>query len=68
MNTLKFRTNAKCGGCTAKIDVELAKILPAGSWTFDLSSPDKTLTVTSDRSAQEIVAAVQAAGYSASVL
>lgn len=66
MKKLKFRTSAKCGGCTAKIDGELTKILPAGSWSFDLSSPDKTLTVTdSPVEAAKIAQAVQAAGYRA---
>ena len=66
MRKLKFRTSAKCGGCTAKIDGELSKVLPAGSWSFDLSSPDKTLTVTdSPVGVPEIVRAVQAAGYRA---
>lgn len=66
MKNLKFRTSAKCAGCTAKIDGELAKILPAGSWSFDLSSPDKTLTVTgSPVEAAKIAQAVQAAGYRA---
>lgn len=66
MKNLKFRTSAKCGGCTAKIDGELSKILPAGSWSFDLSSPDKTLTVAdSPVEAAKIAQAVQAAGYRA---
>lgn len=66
MGKLKFRTSAKCGGCTAKIDGELSKILPAGSWSFDLSSPDKTLTVMdSPVEAAKIAQAVQAAGYRA---
>lgn len=66
MKNLKFRTSAKCSGCTAKIDGELSKILPAGSWSFDLSNPDKTLTVTdSPVGAEKIAQAVQAAGYRA---
>lgn len=66
MKTLSFRTNAKCAGCVAKIDAELGKLLPAGSWSFDLSSPGKTLAVTAENiSARQIVEAVAAAGYKA---
>lgn len=69
MKTLSFRTNAKCAGCTAKIDTELGKLLPQGSWSFDLSSPDRTLTVTdAPVSPGEIIAAVTAAGYRAELL
>lgn len=66
MKTLSFRTNAKCAGCTAKIDLELGKLLPQGSWSFDLASPDRTLTVTdSPAAAADIIAAVAATGYRA---
>lgn len=66
MKTLSFRTNAKCTGCTAKIDAELEKLLPQGSWSFDLASPERTLTVTgSPVAAADIIAAVTTAGYRA---
>ena len=69
MNQLKFRTNAKCSGCTAKIDAELSKLLPAASWSFDLSSPDRTLTVAAGSvTADRIAAAVETAGYRAELL
>ncbi len=68
MKTQKFKTNAKCGGCTAKIDTELSKILPSGTWSFDLSSPDKVLSVKTDIPSGDIVKAVENAGYKAAVL
>ena len=69
MKQFVFRTNAKCSGCTAKIDAALSLLLSAGSWSFDLSSPDRTLTVTdAPVSAQKSVEAVQAAGYRAELL
>lgn len=69
MKQYVFRTNAKCSGCTARIDATLSPLLTAGSWSFDLSSPDRTLTVTdAPVSAQKIVEAVQSAGYRAELL
>ena len=69
MKQFVFRTNAKCCGCTARIDASLSPLLSAGSWSFDLSSPDRTLTVTdAPVSAQKIVEAVQSAGYRAELL
>ena len=65
MKQFVFRTNAKCSGCTAKIDAALSPLLTAGNWSFDLSSPDRTLTVTD---APKIVEAVQSAGYRAELL
>lgn len=68
MKTLRFKTNAKCGGCVAGIGKELDKILSAEQWSVDLASPDRVLTVTSDRTADEIRAAVEAAGFRAESL
>ena len=69
MNKLIFRTNAKCAGCTAKIDIELGKSFPQANWSFDLSSPERTLTVTGqDISAERIIEAVASAGYRAEIL
>ena len=64
-----FSSNAKCSGCTARIDASLSPLLSAGSWSFDLSSPDRTLTVTdAPVSARQIEEAVRSAGYRAELL
>ena len=68
METKKFKTNAKCGGCVAKIKTELNKIVPENQWSIDLTSPKKTLTVTSDQPAEKIIEAVQTAGFKAEPL
>lgn len=65
MKTRKFKTNAKCGGCVAKIDTQLSTILPAGQWSLDLGSPTRTLTVISDIDPEEIIRAVEKAGFRA---
>ena len=59
MATLKFKTNAKCGGCVAAIGAKLNKLVKEDAWSIDLKSPDKTLT---------IVSAVSEAGFKASAL
>lgn len=65
MGTSKFKTNAKCGGCVAKIETSLNEILPRKQWSIDLSSPDKTLTVTSDLPDDVIIKSVTEAGFKA---
>ena len=59
MATLKFKTNAKCGGCVAAIGAKLNKLVKEDAWSIDLKSPDKTLT---------ILSAVSEAGFKASAL
>ena len=68
MKTAKFKTNAKCGGCVARIGDALNKIVPAESWSIDLNTPEKVLTVTSERADEEIIRTVQQAGYKAESL
>ena len=68
MKTLKFKTNAKCGGCVARIGEALGKFVPEGKWSIDLSTPARVLTVETDLPAEEIVRIVTEAGYKAEVL
>lgn len=65
MATLTFKTNAKCGGCVAAIGEKLNPLVGEGTWSIDLKSPDKTLTVTTDLPAERIIAAVTEAGFKA---
>ena len=48
MKTSKFKTNAKCGGCVARIGEKLDKMIPGQQWDIDLTTPERILTVTSD--------------------
>lgn len=41
MATMKFKTNAKCGGCVAAIGAKLNKLVKEDEWSVDLKSPDK---------------------------
>lgn len=65
---MRFKTNAKCGGCIAAIGEKLNKLVKAEDWSIDLKSTDRTLTITTDLSAETILAAVREAGFKASAL
>ena len=65
MATLKFKTNAKCGGCVAAIGAKLNKLVKEDAWSIDLKSPDKTLTITTDLPAETNLTAVSEAGIKA---
>lgn len=41
---LKFKTNARCGGCQSAIIGALSSLAPMSEWEMDLTSPDKVLT------------------------
>lgn len=68
MTTMKFKTNAKCGGCVAAIGSQLNKLVKDNEWSIDLKSPDKVLEVTDDVPADKIIAAVTEAGFKAEQL
>jgi len=68
---MKFKTNAKCGGCTSAILKAIDSLAPASAWEFDLASPDKTLTYVGDApvpDAFSVMSAIEKAGFKASVL
>ncbi len=63
METLKFKTNIKCGGCIATVTPFLNADTNIKNWQVDLESPDRTLTVTTNESAEEVTSLVKKAGY-----
>lgn len=67
METLKFKTNIKCGGCIAAVKPNLDKVAGAENWFVDTAVPEKLLTITADQTvtAASIMEAVQQAGYTA---
>lgn len=64
---MKFKTNAKCGGCASAIRNALKSIAPADQWEFDLESPDRILTFTgtADVDPDEVVRLIKGAGFKA---
>lgn len=48
METLKFKTNIKCGGCVATVTPHLNAMSGLEQWSVDTEVADKVLTVTGD--------------------
>jgi copper chaperone len=69
METLRFKTSLKCGGCTKAITPGLECINSIEKWSVDLESPDKILTVESSQDiSAEVMDSVKKAGYQISRL
>lgn len=60
---MKFKTNAKCGGCVSAIGAKLNEIIKAEEWSIDLTT--KILEVKADVPSDKIVQAVSVAGFKA---
>lgn len=65
MNTIQFKTNIKCTGCLAQVSPALNDTAGKDNWQVNLESPDKILTVNTDRNPEELIDAVKSAGYTA---
>nr|WP_294791054.1 cation transporter [uncultured Mucilaginibacter sp.] len=70
METLKFKTNIKCGGCIAAVTPTLDTLQGVTKWDVDTANPDKILTVTSDEglTENEVISALKAKGYNAEII
>lgn len=70
METLKFKTNIKCSGCVGKATPFLNNVVGEDNWEVDVQNPDKILTVIPEDTvkAEEIIKAVQEAGFKAETL
>ncbi|SEJ71372.1 copper chaperone [Dyadobacter koreensis] len=65
METLKFKTNIKCGGCIAAVTPFLTAENGIDKWEVDLQNPDRILSVETDKSAGEVAEVLKKAGYAA---
>ena len=64
MKTQKFKTNIACGNCLAKVTPMLDAESKINSWSVDLQSDDRILTVESDDiTADEVFKTVLKAGF-----
>jgi len=70
METLKFKTNIKCGGCIAAVTPHLDAMAGLEEWNVDTAAADKVLTVTVDNQnlKEEIVDTLKKAGYQAELI
>lgn len=63
MNTMIFKTNAKCEGCLAKIEEILQGKISREEWNLDLSDSNRPLIVASDKlAADDVVELISKAG------
>ena len=63
METIKFKTNIKCGGCIAAVTPFLTSENGIDKWEVDLQNPDRILSVDTDKSAAEVTEVLKKAGY-----
>ena len=64
MNTMIFKTNAKCEDCLAKIEEILQGKISREEWNLDLSDSNRPLTVASDKlAADDVVELISKAGF-----
>jgi len=69
METVQFKTNIKCSGCIATVTPVLNEVAGQDNWEVDLQSPDKLLTVSTDKAGKEAIQhAIEKAGYKAQAL
>lgn len=70
METLKFKTNIKCGGCIATVTPFLNDIPEITKWEVDTDNPEKILTVeaSDELNADTVVNTLEKAGYVATAL
>jgi copper chaperone len=70
MDTIKFKTNIKCGGCIDTVSPHLNALPAVEEWTVDTNVPEKILTVKGDATAitPQVIAALEKAGFSAELL
>jgi copper chaperone len=66
METLKFKTNIKCGGCIEKVTPKLDEAVGADNWQVDTDNPEKILSVSgSALDENKVRQAVNEAGFKA---
>ncbi len=69
METLRFKTSLKCGGCIRAITPGLESLNVINNWSVDLENPDKVLTVEApDDISEVVIESVKKAGYQISRL
>ncbi len=69
MSTLKFKTTIKCGGCIANVTPFLNQEPGIINWNVDLASPERIMTVETEKLGhEEIIEVLRKAGYKAELL
>jgi copper chaperone len=64
METLRFKTSLKCGGCIKAITPGLENLTEINKWSVDLENPDKVLEVEASVDiSDQIIDCVKKTGY-----
>ena len=64
MSEVRFKTTIQCNSCLSKVTPKLNEILEEQSWSVDLESDDRILTVNDDNvSVDVVVSAVKSVGF-----
>ncbi len=64
METLRFKTSLKCGGCVNAITPGLESFNEIEKWSVDLENPDKVLVVeASEDISDKVMESVKKTGY-----
>lgn len=64
METLRFKTSLKCGGCVKAITPGLESLTSIKKWSVDLENTDKVLEVEATEDVtDEVIESVKKAGY-----
>jgi len=64
MPEARFKTTIQCNGCLSKVTPKLNEILEEQSWSVDLESDDRILTVNDDNvTVDAVVSAVKSVGF-----
>jgi len=64
MSEARFKTTIQCNGCLSKVTPKLNEFLEEQSWSVDLESDDRILTVNDDNiSVDVVVSAVKSVGF-----
>lgn len=65
MESMKFKTTLKCGGCVTKVTPSLNKLVGEGNWVVDTQNIPLVLTVTAAVSEKEIENILEQNGFQA---
>jgi len=70
METLKFKTNIKCGGCIATVTPHLDALQNVDQWAVDTTVADKILTVHVNENALpgSVITTLKKAGFDAELI
>ena len=69
MNVYKFKTTMSCTSCVSKVEKILNEEKDILKWEVDLNSPDKILTIETEKLDPNLISALLLkAGYKASLI